>query len=111
MKLEEVFAKKTYGPDPRRSDNPYNKPIDLELSWASRYNGVSMRPVDDIDVTSEMEDVFDSIGELAEITYDWNTYDGPTEAQERELINAAKQMVQHVFPNANIIFDIDEYSS
>jgi len=111
-RIEEAFAKKTYGPDPYKSSDPNAKPVNLELTWASRYNGVSMRAADNnFDTTDEMEDAFERIGDLAEITDDWHPYQGPSDAQEDELINAAKEMIKHVFPNANISFDIDEDSS
>jgi len=111
QRIEEAFAKKTYGPDPYKSSNPNTKPVNLELSWASRYNGVSMTMDDDTDVTREMETAFDSIGDLAEITDEWHPYQGPSDAQVNELINAAKEMIKHVIPNANISFDIDDVSS
>ena len=110
-RIEEAFAKKTYGPDPHKS-NPNVKAVNLELSWSSKYNGVSMRVMDDdFDITDEMEDAFERIGELAEITYDWHPHHGVSDAQEQELINAAREIIGHVIPNANISFDQDEISS
>ena len=96
QRIEEAFAKKTYGPDALKS-NPHTKPVNLELTWSSKYNGVSMmvdwdNTDEDFDVTDEMEDAFERIGDLAEITYEWNNYEGPTDAQEKELINDAREI-------------------
>lgn len=64
-----------------------------------------------LDPTPEMKTAFDSIGDLAEITDEWHPRHGPSETQVNELIHAAKEIIGHVIPNANISFHEDDLSS
>lgn len=89
--------------------------MNLTLTFATRYNGVSLTvDSDDIEVTAEMDEVLDEVSEtLPEKTYDMvEKFDTSlTEEQIDELIADAKEIIKDVIPDSNITFEYDDYSS
>lgn len=85
--------------------------MNLELEFCTNFNGVYIGTVDDEEVTSEMEKVFDEVSDtLPEKTYDMCKHLSPfddielTQAQVDELIADAQEIIKDVVPNANIVF-------
>jgi hypothetical protein len=112
QRIEEAFAKKTYGPDAIKPSKPHPNSVNLTLTWVTEYNGIFISPDDDenLDVTNEMEIAFDRVSEtLPSKTYDWASKFEPelTGAQIDELINDAKEIIKHVLPHADISFQYE----
>ena len=92
---------------------------EMTLSFATNYNGVCLTIDDpDIEETREMWKVLDEVSDtLPSKTYDMcsglSVFDDIelTDDQIAELISDAQEIIKDVFPNANIKFEYDHYST
>jgi hypothetical protein len=92
--------------------------IPIVVAWASRYNGVHARPdwSKNPDVTwneDNLDRALDAISDtLPEITADWHPYNDPDEFQEKELLDAAEEILdQYGFADVHLEFEEDSSSS
>lgn len=89
--------------------------MNLTLTFCTNYNGVYINvDDDDVEVTSEMYEVFDKIADtFPSYTYDMvDKFDTDlTDAQEKELCDKAVAIVAPVIPDAVVTFEYDDRST